>query len=73
MTVDPSQRSATARRVLKQLSPEHRAVLVHVYFRGLSVSQAAVVLGVSTDTVKSHTYCALLSLKKALSGNNALT
>jgi RNA polymerase sigma-70 factor (ECF subfamily) len=47
------------------LSPDHRAVLRETYFKGLSVAEAAQVLGIPAGTVKSRTYYALRALKAA--------
>src|SRR5580698_8439701 len=51
---------------MSALSPEHRAVIVETYYRGRSVAEAAVVLGVPPGTVKSRTFYALRALKLAL-------
>jgi RNA polymerase sigma-70 factor (ECF subfamily) len=51
---------------LRQLSPEHRAVLVQCYYRGRSVAEAARELGVPEGTVKSRTHYALQRLRLAL-------
>lgn len=51
---------------LSRLSPEHRQVVVLCYFRGLSVGQAARLLGVPEGTVKSRTHYALRALRLAL-------
>jgi RNA polymerase sigma-70 factor, ECF subfamily len=51
---------------LTQLSPDHRAVLLECYYRGLPVSEAARRLGVPEGTVKSRTHYALRALKLAL-------
>ena len=47
------------------LSPDHRAVLRETYFKGLSVAEAADVLGIPAGTVKSRTYYALRALRSA--------
>ena len=48
------------------LSPEHRAVLLECYYRGLPVAEAAERLGVPVGTVKSRTHYALRALRLAL-------
>jgi RNA polymerase sigma-70 factor (ECF subfamily) len=50
---------------MRTLTPDHRAVLRETYFKGLSVAEAAKVLGVPAGTVKSRTYYALRALKLA--------
>ena len=51
---------------LAALSPEHREVLVEIYYRGRSVAEAAETIGVPPGTVKSRTYYALRSLRLRL-------
>jgi RNA polymerase sigma-70 factor (ECF subfamily) len=51
---------------LRQLSDDHRAVLVECYYRGRSVADAARVLGIPEGTVKSRAHYALLRLRVAL-------
>ena len=51
---------------LSTLSPEHRAVLLECYYRGVSVAEAARRLGVPEGTVKSRTHYALRGLRLAL-------
>ena len=53
-------------QAMQALSLEHRAVLHECYFRGSSVSEAALVLGVPAGTVKSRTHYALRALRLAL-------
>jgi RNA polymerase sigma-70 factor (ECF subfamily) len=55
----------TVRHALMSLSPEHREVLVEVYYRERSVKEAAEVLGIPVGTVKSRTYYALRALRLA--------
>jgi RNA polymerase sigma-70 factor, ECF subfamily len=50
---------------LTALSPEHRAVLIEVYYRRATVSQAAQTLGIPPGTVKSRTFYALRALRLA--------
>ena len=50
-------------RLLRQLSAEHREVLIHTYLRGRSVQETAGILGVPAGTVKSRQHYALLKLR----------
>ena len=51
---------------ISRLSPEHRAVLVECYYRGVSVAEASRRLGVPEGTVKSRTHYALRALRLSL-------
>ncbi len=51
---------------LASLSAQHRAVLLETYYRGRSIAEAAVTLGIPTGTVKSRSYYALRALRLAL-------
>jgi RNA polymerase sigma-70 factor (ECF subfamily) len=51
------------------LSPEHREVLVEIYYRGRTVAEASESLGVAPGTVKSRSYYALRALRAAMSGS----
>ena len=51
---------------LAQLSPEHHAVVVHAYYRGLSVAAIARILEIPEGTVKSRLHYALRSMRLAL-------
>jgi RNA polymerase sigma-70 factor (ECF subfamily) len=51
---------------LDTLTPEHKAVLVEIYYRGRTVVEAAEVLRVPVGTVKSRTYYALRALRLSL-------
>ncbi len=53
---------------LDRVSPEHRDVLVELYYRGRSVNEAATALGIPPGTVKSRSYYALRALKAAIGG-----
>jgi RNA polymerase sigma-70 factor, ECF subfamily len=50
---------------LASLSPEHRAVVVALYYRDRSVADTARELGVPEGTVKSRAYYALRALRAA--------
>ncbi|MFE9675404.1 sigma-70 family RNA polymerase sigma factor [Streptomyces sp. NPDC006259] len=68
---DHAERAAAAldvREAVKTLTPEHRDVLVLVYFRGASVAEAAQALGIPPGTVKSRAYYALRALRRVLPG-----
>ncbi|WP_328321354.1 sigma-70 family RNA polymerase sigma factor [Streptomyces sp. NBC_00388] len=68
---DPAERSAAAldvREAVRTLTPEHREVLVQIYFRGLSVHETASVLGIPAGTVKSRSHYALRALGRSLPG-----
>lgn len=51
---------------LAQLSPEHRAVVVHAYYRGLSVAAIARILEIPEGTVKSRLHYALRAMRLGL-------
>ena len=54
------------KEALASLTPEHRAVIVHAYYRGLSIAQTAAELGIPDGTVKSRLHYGLRSLRLAL-------
>ncbi|KAA6215178.1 sigma-70 family RNA polymerase sigma factor [Streptomyces albofaciens JCM 4342] len=67
---DGTDRALTRRVVvdaLRELTPNHREVLVHVYFMGRSLAQTAELLGVPPGTVKSRVYYAMRALRDGLS------
>jgi len=51
---------------LERLTPTHRQVLIETFYRGRSVAEAAVRLGVPPGTIKSRTHYALRALRLAL-------
>ncbi|MYS05306.1 RNA polymerase subunit sigma, partial [Streptomyces sp. SID6041] len=74
VTPDPADATASAeaaldvRAAVRELSPEHRAVLVRIYFHGLTVNEAAHDLGIPAGTVKSRSHYALRQLGRSLPG-----
>ncbi|MEU0126326.1 MULTISPECIES: sigma-70 family RNA polymerase sigma factor [unclassified Streptomyces] len=67
-TAETAALSLDVREAVRTLSPEHRAVLVQIYFRGLSVGETAQALGIPAGTVKSRSYYALRLLSRNLPG-----
>ncbi|MDJ0380029.1 sigma-70 family RNA polymerase sigma factor [Streptomyces sp. G-G2] len=57
--------SMTVLGALDQLSPEHRDVITELYYRQLSVAEAADTLGIPAGTVKSRSHYALKALREA--------
>ncbi|MEV5177511.1 sigma-70 family RNA polymerase sigma factor [Streptomyces flaveolus] len=55
--------SVEAASLLRQLSPEHREVLLHTYLCDRTVQETARILGIPTGTVKSRQHYALTSLR----------
>lgn len=51
---------------LRTLSDEHRDVVLECYFRGSSVAEAALALGIPAGTVKSRAHYALRALRAAI-------
>jgi len=49
---------------VQRLSPEHRRVIVLRYYNKLKIKDIAVLMGVSTGTVKSRLHYAIRSLKR---------
>ncbi|MFI8961784.1 sigma-70 family RNA polymerase sigma factor [Streptomyces sp. NPDC053493] len=74
VAADPADATESAdaaldvRAAVRDLSPEHRAVLVRLYFHGLTVNEAAAELGIPAGTVKSRSYYALRQLGHRLPG-----
>ncbi|WSU53837.1 sigma-70 family RNA polymerase sigma factor [Streptomyces sp. NBC_01092] len=64
--VDQSLTRQVVIEALRELSPMHREVLLHVHYMGRSVSETARLLGVPPGTVKSRTYYAIRALREGL-------
>ncbi|MFI5998450.1 sigma-70 family RNA polymerase sigma factor [Streptomyces sp. NPDC051362] len=55
-----------AKPALRRLSPEHRAVLVHLYLYDRTIKETAAILGIPTGTVKSRQHNALRKIRTVL-------
>jgi RNA polymerase sigma-70 factor, ECF subfamily len=67
---EPIEQALTAldvRAVLAQLTPEHREVIVEMYYHSRSVVEIAEKLGIPAGTVKSRTYYGLRQLRRLMS------
>jgi len=53
-------------RALRRLSPEHRRVLLELYYRDVPAERAALALGIPAGTVRSRHHYALRALRLAL-------
>jgi RNA polymerase sigma-70 factor (ECF subfamily) len=65
--IDQAITAMDVRAALAQLTPEHRRVIVEVYYQGRSVTEVAELLSIPEGTVKSRTYYGLRQLKRLLS------
>ncbi|WP_285686250.1 sigma-70 family RNA polymerase sigma factor [Actinoplanes sp. NBRC 103695] len=66
---DAADRIATVHAVrdaMTHIAPAHRAVLIELYFKSASTTEAASRLGIPEGTVKSRAYYAVRSLQAAL-------
>jgi len=59
-------RSMTVMAALRELSPPYREILLHTYFYGRTVAQAAEYLGLPLGTAKSRVYHGLRALRSRL-------
>ncbi|GAA5021340.1 sigma-70 family RNA polymerase sigma factor [Streptomyces siamensis] len=64
--VEAVHHAMVARPTLRRLSPEHRAVLVHLYLCDRTIKETAAILGIPAGTVKSRQHNALRKLREAL-------
>jgi RNA polymerase sigma-70 factor, ECF subfamily len=55
----------TIRRGLKSLTPDHRRVLIEVFYHGRTSAETAAALGIPEGTVRSRTFYALRALAAA--------
>jgi RNA polymerase sigma-70 factor (ECF subfamily) len=70
--IDRMLTSQLVRKALGTLSPEHRQVLIEVYFRGKTAAEAAATLGVPLGTIKSRSYYALRELRTLLESSQSV-
>lgn len=70
--IDLLLNARAVRDALASLSPEHRGVLVELYYRARSPAEIATELGIPEGTVKSRTYYALRRLRAALEGTGVV-
>ena len=56
---------------MASLSPEHRGVLLEVFYGGLTTSEAARVLKIPSGTAKSRLYYALRHMRAAVHASGA--
>jgi RNA polymerase sigma-70 factor (ECF subfamily) len=69
VTEDPIERLVNVqavRQAMVTLNPDHRSVLVELYYRERTTAEAADRLGIPIGTVKSRTHYALRSLSAAI-------
>ncbi|WFE48825.1 sigma-70 family RNA polymerase sigma factor [Micromonospora sp. WMMD1155] len=68
-TFDSLVERAVLRDVLLQLTPEHRTVLVALYYRDASVAEAAEAIGIPEGTVRSRSFYALRTVREIIGEN----
>jgi RNA polymerase sigma-70 factor (ECF subfamily) len=56
---------------IDRLSPDHRNVLVEIYYRGRTINETAQVLGIAPGTVKSRSFHALRAMRAVMSEKGA--
>ena len=71
--IDRALQSWQVATALRGLSDEHRGVIVELFYRRRTVSEAATVLGVPVGTVKSRSYYALRALRVVLEEQGVIT
>jgi len=65
--IDQSATAMDVRAALARLTPEHRQVIVEMYYLSRPVAEIATRLGIPEGTVKSRAYYAIRQLKRTLS------
>lgn len=69
--IDQAMTAMDVRAALARLTPEHRQVIVEMYYVGRSVAEIALLHGIPEGTVKSRTYYGLRHLKRLLSAGSS--
>ncbi len=69
--IDQAVTAMDVRAALAQLTPEHRQVIVDIYYLGRSAAEVAKLLNIPEGTVKSRTYYGLRQLKRLLTAASA--
>jgi RNA polymerase sigma-70 factor (ECF subfamily) len=64
--IDQAMTVMDVRAALAQLTPEHRQIIVEVYYLGRSVTEVAKLLNIPEGTAKSRIYYGLRHLKRLL-------
>ncbi len=64
--LDQAMRGWLVEEALRRLRPEHRSVVVEIYYRGRPSSEVATLLGIPEGTVRSRLFYALKALRLAL-------
>ncbi len=65
--IDQAMTAVDVRAALAQLTPEHRQVIVEMFYLGRSVTEIAQLLSIPKGTVKSRSYYGLRQLRRLLS------
>ena len=64
--LDAAMRGWLVEEALRRLRPEHRTVVVEIYYRGRPSREVAAMLGIPEGTVRSRLFYALKALRLAL-------
>jgi RNA polymerase sigma-70 factor, ECF subfamily len=64
--LDAAMRGWIVEEALRRLRPEHRVVVLAIYYRGVSSAELAAELGIPDGTVRSRLFYALKALRLAL-------
>ncbi len=72
LTLEKKDTGALLRRCLRELSPEHREIIDLVYYHEKSVREAAVIVGVPCNTVKTRMFYARRQMRALLTQAGAL-